>query len=608
MTGQVLANRYELEHRLGAGGMGEVWAARDLLMDRPVALKKMLPGHSNPEDARRFLREARTAGRLNHPGAVTIHDFGQDTDNGSLYLIMELLAGRDLATVLRQDGPPPVADAASWVVQVADALHAAHTAGIVHRDLKPANLMLTTTGTIKILDFGIARYTSGLTQASRIIGTPSYMPPERLRGKVGDGRGDLYSLGCLLYELLTGRTPFHGAEPAAIMLAHLNTVPEPVASSRSGIPASLNRLVTDLLAKDPDERPATAAVVRDRLHAIVKACRSGVLPGTDRTPRPWTFTADDGKVSRSPVAVRDIVYIEGSDDMVYALDAVTGATRWSSQLKATRPLSVAGETVYIGTWASTARALDAVSGALCWTQDLRRPTIPSPVAAFDAVHIVSADREVHALDAATGTVHWTYETDDWLNLSSLPVYHDAVYIGDEGGKVYALDAATGALRWTYQTADKVYSKTVVAHGTAYTGSWDGTVHALDATTGTPRWTYQADDNVYSSPAVAHGLVFIGSNDGKVHALDAATGTPRWTHQTGGAVESSPAVKHGTVYIGSNDGKVYALDAATGIPRWTQQTTDAVRGLPAVAHGLVYISSWDGKVYALDAATGASDNT
>ncbi|MEV6208269.1 protein kinase [Kitasatospora sp. NPDC051914] len=291
MAGRMLSDRYELEELLGRGGMGEVWAARDHLIRRRVAVKLLHPQRDADSAEELFFREARTAGGLNHPGVVTIFDLGTDTD-GTPFLVMELLAGRDLGTVLRQDGPPEPAVAVEWATQVADALAVAHAAGVVHRDLKPANLMLTTAGSVKILDFGIARYLSTVTKASRIIGTPAYMPPERLEGKAGDGRADLYALGCVLHELLTGRSPFGDLDAAALMFAHIGRVAAPPSAHRPGVSATLDLLVADLLAKKPEHRPTTAAEVADRLRAMAVA-----------PPRPRTAEPGPAVVEPVPTAV-----------------------------------------------------------------------------------------------------------------------------------------------------------------------------------------------------------------------------------------------------------------------------------------------------------------
>ncbi|MFJ9597985.1 PQQ-binding-like beta-propeller repeat protein, partial [Streptomyces virginiae] len=424
MAQRVIAGRYELQQLLGRGGMGEVWAARDDVMQRSVAVKLLQAHVATSEGEELFFREARTAGALSHPGIVTVHDLGRDGD-GTLYLVMENVPGRNLGAVL-QDGLPPVADALAWTVQAADALNAAHTVRIVHRDLKPANLMLTPAGSVKILDFGIARYISTLTLASRVIGTVAYMPPERLLGKGGDARGDLYSLGCVLYELLTGRTPFGDIDTPALMYAHVNTLPAPPSSHRPSLSPHLDALLAELLAKEPGDRPASAADVRDRLshppassppglpttleaepsHRSVAAVTGGLLPPPARPViptlcrHPWTYTTG-GKAWSSPAVVDGTLYIGSHDKKVYALDAATGTPRWTHTT---------------GGWVDS-----------------------SPAVVDGTVYIGSSDKKVYALDAATGTPRWTHTTGGWVD-SSPAVVDGTVYIGSSDKKVYALDA------------------------------------------------------------------------------------------------------------------------------------------------------------------------
>ncbi|MEV7445699.1 serine/threonine-protein kinase, partial [Streptomyces sp. NPDC091204] len=552
MAQRVIAGRYELQQLLGRGGMGEVWAARDGVMQRLVAVKLLQAHLGTAEGEELFFREARTAGALSHPGIVTVHDLGRDGD-GTLYLVMENVPGRNLGVVL-EHGLPPVGDVLAWTAQAADALYAAHSVRIVHRDLKPANLMLTPAGGVKILDFGIARYISTRTMASRVIGTVAYMPPERLLGKVGDARGDLYALGCVLYELLTGRTPFGDLDSPALGYAHVHLPPAPPSSHRPGLSPHLDALLAELLAKEPGDRPASAADVRDRLSR----------PPASSTPGP-------------PPTLR-----AGPSHRL--VGAVTGGLRPPP----------ARLTVCDQLWAHTTG--NHVSS--------------SPAVVDGTVYIGSEDKKVYALDAATGTPRWTYATGRrWGNLlpnlwtaSSPAVVDGIVYIGSNDKKVFALDAATGTPHWTYTTGGGVYSSPAVVDGIVYIGSSDRKVYALDAATGTPHWTYTTGGSVYSaSPAVMDGIVYIGSSDRKVYALDAATGTPHWTYTTGGGVSSSPAVVNGIVYVGSNDRKVYALDASTGTPHWAHTTGGGVSSSPAVVNGIVYVGSNDRKVYALDAS-------
>lgn len=286
MSGRLLNGRYRLDSLIGRGGMAEVWRGEDQRLGRRVAVK--LLDHAGTVDSvvfARFTREARTVARLSHPNIVAAHDFGFDGDTS--YLVMELIEGDSLATRLAA-GPLTVGDAVAIAGQICDALAAAHAAGIVHRDIKPANVLLTPAGTVKVCDFGIARLQhgghAGLTATNTVIGTSDYMAPEQASGGPVDARTDLYALGCVLYAMLTGTPPFTGDNPLSVLSQHLHRTPAPVATQRPGVPAALAALVDSLLAKRPEDRPASAAEVRSRLAAMT------ALPSTDEA----TGAADTG--------------------------------------------------------------------------------------------------------------------------------------------------------------------------------------------------------------------------------------------------------------------------------------------------------------------------
>ncbi|WP_405748588.1 serine/threonine-protein kinase [Streptomyces sp. NBC_01411] len=267
---RLIHGRYRLLEAIGRGGMGEVWRARDESLGRHVAVKCLKPLGPQHDQSftrvlrERFRREARVAASLQHRGVTVVHDFGEY--EGVLYLVMELLDGQNLSQLLvaNEQRPLPVPDVVDIARQVASALAYTHEQGIVHRDLKPANIMRLTDGTVKICDFGIARlghdigFTSRLTGTGIAMGTPHYMSPEQIGGGEIDHRSDLYSLGCVLYEIATGAPPFDLDDAWAVLVGHRDTVPEPPRSHRSELPEFFDRAVLDLLAKTPDERPADA--------------------------------------------------------------------------------------------------------------------------------------------------------------------------------------------------------------------------------------------------------------------------------------------------------------------------------------------------------------
>jgi eukaryotic-like serine/threonine-protein kinase len=276
-----LAGRYRLVSSLGGGGFSEVWRAEDGVLGRDVAVKVFTPAVGQPDQAHRLYREARTLAGLRHPNVVVIHDAG--VDGATPFVVMELLPGPSLAGLLDSRGPLPVELALRYGEQAAAGLAAAHAAGVIHRDVKPGNLVLAEDGSLKVVDFGIARLAaqaSSVTATGVTYGTPAYLSPEQAAGRAAEPRSDLYALGCVLFALLTGEPPFSGEHPVAIAHQHLNAAAPSVRTYRPEVPAAVDELIASLLAKDPARRPADAATVR----ALLAGARSGLSRGA----WPWT--------------------------------------------------------------------------------------------------------------------------------------------------------------------------------------------------------------------------------------------------------------------------------------------------------------------------------
>jgi eukaryotic-like serine/threonine-protein kinase len=258
LIGRTFDTRYVIERKLGSGGMADVYLAEDQELGRRVALKLLDDRHASDEQfVERFRREAQSAAGLNHPSIVSIFDRGYA--EGTYYIAMEYLDGRTLKELLVKNGPTPVPIAIDYARQILGALAFAHRNGIVHRDIKPHNIVVGGDGRLKVTDFGIARSgTSQMTEAGSIVGTAQYLSPEQARGAPVDPRSDIYSLGVVLYEMLTGQVPFSGDTPVEIAMKHLSQVPEPPSKLRDGIPHDLDAIVMRALAKDPEQRYATA--------------------------------------------------------------------------------------------------------------------------------------------------------------------------------------------------------------------------------------------------------------------------------------------------------------------------------------------------------------
>jgi serine/threonine-protein kinase len=313
---EVLAERYELLDVLGRGGMGVVYRARDRVLDRTVAVKVLpLDRAQDPTAVARFEREALAAAALSHRNIVSVFDFGADQE--TRFIVMEHLSGQSLAQRVHDRGPLSVGEAVDAGEQVASALAAAHGAGIVHRDIKPANVMINEHGHVKVLDFGIARLTSGisLTQTAMVVGSAPYLAPELIRGAPADARSDIYALGCVLYELLAGRPPFSGELAAAVLHQQTHAVPQRLLRLNRAVPPALETLVMSMLAKDRSGRPHDAGAVLRMLTAVRNgdaeaatelmpspvAPRTAVMPPTAVMPQAPEVPTRVLRRSRTPI-------------------------------------------------------------------------------------------------------------------------------------------------------------------------------------------------------------------------------------------------------------------------------------------------------------------
>src|SRR5437868_6890284 len=263
LAGRVFSSRYEIQREVAQGGMAEVYLAHDQLLNRPVALKALFPEYARePSFVERFRREAQAAANLNHPNIVAIYDWGQE--DGTYFIVMEYVEGRALRDLIRSEAPLDPNQAAEITAEIASALAFAHRNGVVHRDVKPGNVLLTQSGTVKVTDFGIARAgaSDGLTQTGSVMGTATYFSPEQAQGLPVDGRSDVYALGVVLYEMVTGVAPFTAESPVSVAYKHVREEPMPPSERNPDVPPDLERIIVTALAKTPENRYQTADDMR----------------------------------------------------------------------------------------------------------------------------------------------------------------------------------------------------------------------------------------------------------------------------------------------------------------------------------------------------------
>lgn len=345
-TGRVIADRYELSTLIGQGGMGQVWTAYDQRLDRRVAVKLLRPdkvaGQEADELRRRFVRECRVTAQVDHPGLVTVHDAGSEGEE--LFLVMQYVDGADLSDHLAEHDPYPWQWAVAVAAQLCAVLSAVHAVPIVHRDLKPRNVMVKQDGTVTVLDLGVASVmdtdTTRLTHTGSPIGSPAYMAPEQAMGGAVGPYTDLYALGVLLHELLSGDVPFSGSTALGVLHRHLYEPPLPVRRLRPEVPESLEALVLRLLAKDPQHRPASAQEVYEHLALLLpeRGMPTGApldptrpflrphapWPDRARTPAPQPTAAPAAERPDVAGAVDEVKRLLGEGRITQAVDILGG--------------------------------------------------------------------------------------------------------------------------------------------------------------------------------------------------------------------------------------------------------------------------------------------
>ena len=265
----MLVGRYEILEIIGTGATGRVARAHDPMIGRLVAIKLFARELAQGAARQRFLQEARVVGQLSHPSIMTLHDMGIDEPTQTPYLVMEYLEGLPLDRMLEK-GSLPFPKACAWVAEIACALGVAHRKGVIHGDVKPANVLITNDGRVKLMDFGMARLASHDTGASPLLGTPAYWCPEQILGKPQDSRSDLFSLGVVLYEMVTGKRPFDADSLQGICGRVLSSTPLPASHANPSVPSAFDGVIVRCLAKDPAARYATAEILAEELYPLAR--------------------------------------------------------------------------------------------------------------------------------------------------------------------------------------------------------------------------------------------------------------------------------------------------------------------------------------------------
>jgi YVTN family beta-propeller protein len=584
---------YRIEALVGRGGMGVVYRAEDVRLQRKVALKLLPPELSGNESFReRFLRESRLAASLDHQNIVPIYDAGETGD--VLYIAMRYVDGTDLKTLLRQEGQLEPARALSIVGQVASALDAAHARGLVHRDVKPANILIAvepgseTADHVYLSDFGLTKATGSgtrLTQTGQFVGTIDYVPPEQIPGTEVGGPGDLYSLGCVLYECLTGETPHRRDSEVAVLWAHVQDDVSPASSRRPGLPPGLDAVLAKALAKDPAERYASG---RD---LVVDARReAGITSGSHSIPSPSPVTAPRGvHRARLPLALGAI-----------ALAAIAAAialflTRGGAGESATpgAPTTIAVDSL---------SSLDPATGAFRSTLPVgARPVAvaigPSEiwVPAFD-------DRTVSRVDPARNVVVKT------IGAGGVPtgiaIGEGAVWVTNSfDGRVTKIDPARNAIEDTIQVGSGAKAIAVGEGSVWVAGALTGELLRIDPATGDVATPIQVGKSP-SGVAIGEGSVWVAnSGDTTVSRIDPASGATVATVGLRFAPEGIAIGPSGVWVTNGRDDSVTRIDPATNRPTVTIPVGDGPAGIVVTESAVWVTNSIGGTISRIDPRTG-----
>jgi len=430
----LLGNRYELGGILGRGGMADVRIGRDQRLGRTVAIKQLRPDLSSDESFQaRFRREAQSAAALNHPAIVAVYDTGEATDAHGLhipYIVMEYVDGQTLRDVLRDGRKILPERALSIVADVLSALDYSHRAGIIHRDIKPANVMLTPEGQVKVMDFGIARAIAdaSVTQTAAVIGTAQYLSPEQARGETVDARSDIYSTGCLLYELLAGRPPFIGESPVSVAYQHVREEARPPSQFNPDVSGNVDHIVAKALAKRTDERYQSAADMRNDIERVL----AGHAVAPPAAPSPGSATA--------VAAVGALSGLSGSPNTTQVTQAVPASTDAPTLPPPSRRKKNSGRSK-VAFWALALLALVLLSTAawaLLGQDPPKTQTVAVPEVTGQPYDAAKAE-----LEAVNFTVEKVEEPDDTVPTGDVISQDPAGGSLEEPGTTITLTVSTG---------------------------------------------------------------------------------------------------------------------------------------------------------------------
>jgi len=589
--------RFELKENLGSGSIATLYKAYDTRQDTEVALKVFYAYFTKDTPALDVLRrELDILSSLRHPNLVRVYEYGEDS--GYIWVVQEYVSDKTLRDLVEGKVRPDLA--LDIGIQLADVLGEAHKLGLVHGDIKPSNVFLSERGHVRLSDFAMAPMVAMLPFAMRMgmsTPMPGFMSPEQASGVQLDERSDVYSLGLLLYWLLTGDIPFYGNSPETVYAKQMKSPAPPPSQFNPLVSAGLDNILMKALAPFPTIRYGSMKDFKEDLAAELEAAKSQAMT-----------TFETGLNYGKKLAPVTIPY-DDSDSVVEA-DSIEARRRafkwitWTSRSMSRR------KRIIIYSAVCTALTLFLVS---YWTYGYVKANIsflPPPVSAASldesvgqwASHrgdLLNSGYRVALPTPIKGNVKWKYAINGPFYNSPI-VLDDRVYIGTGDNRLISLDDSNGSVAWEWKTTGPMDASPIAADGRIYLGLRDKRIVALDATSGKELWDFFTENPILASSTVKDGILYAGSGDGVLYALDAATGDLRWSFATGSWILSTPAFMDGLVVTGSEDGWLYIIRASTGAKVLTYYTGGAIHSSQAIDDKKrIYVTNRTGRIWAID---------
>lgn len=564
--------RYELLAPLGSGGVGTVYRARIEGSSEEVAVKLLHPWvQENTTGLEEFFRVQQKLRELQHPRILPVLETGHQ--DRQAWTVMPLIRGGSLRSWLEEDLPIEVVLRIG--VQIAEALHAAHEAGVLHGDLKPSNVLLNDAGDVLVADFGTALLAKSTydNQAVQTTPLPSYMSPQEIRQEPPDPRDDVYALGILLYELLTGSVPYWGYTPVTVLVKQEQRNAPPISRVNPRVPRQVEQAVHRAFAFEREERYPSAAAFADALRALLSG---PVSPAFSPEEQAW---------------VRGVGGEDLGEEAVRVLCPVCGYGNPTDRHYCLQCRSRLEQADVVSAEMATERLVERKRYVI--QQRVLRSVVSAAivVGALFGIYLHSRAEAPYPLPAPASAISSASAPGEWA------------MFGNDPGRMNATAASgpqAGRVVWSTPTGpDPFLASPVVAEGVIYAPTGDRRILALEASTGRVLWESPTTGPVDSTPAIAGDLLYVGLRDSRLIALSKRDGQLVWQFKAGGPITGSPTVRDGVVYIGAGDGVLYALDALQGTLRWQYEIDSWVHSSPAVSEQFVAVGGRDGFVYTFE---------